>query len=321
MASSLRNLTATLSLRGLRLTATRRSMGTVALNHNDNSNTNNTSVKSEPWISKNAPTPNSWRQREMAALEARLQINFNNKHLLTQALTHRSSRTDKQCNSRLALLGDSYRNFFLTSFVLKQYPNLPAAAMKDVVDHLMEKETVSKIASQIGVNSAINAVKKIEDPEKNPFLHSIIRSAYNGLTGAILEDQGVEAVNRFLSETTLSFFADLDVGQFVRLQHPKLMLRHLLKEAGKQPPVTRLLSESGRTTHLPVFLVGVFSGSEKLGEAASWSLKKAEHEAALAALRTHYGTELSSAPFPSELKDFAREGQIRLISKNRGGSQ
>jgi large subunit ribosomal protein L44 len=41
--------------------------------------------------------------------------------------------------------------------------------------------------------------------------------------------------------------------------------------------VIRLLSETGRFSNSPVFVVGVFSGSDKLGEGFGASLKMAEY--------------------------------------------
>jgi large subunit ribosomal protein L44 len=53
-------------------------------------------------------------------------------------------------------------------------------------------------------------------------------------------------------------------------------------------PISRLIAESGRYTHAPVFVVGVYSGREKLGEGQGRSLKEAKTRACINGLRAWY---------------------------------
>ncbi len=53
-------------------------------------------------------------------------------------------------------------------------------------------------------------------------------------------------------------------------------------------PVARLLSETGRGSRHPVYVVGIYSGKDKLGEAAGASLDEARTRAAVAALKSWY---------------------------------
>jgi len=53
-------------------------------------------------------------------------------------------------------------------------------------------------------------------------------------------------------------------------------------------PVARLLSETGRHSRHPVYVVGIYSGKDKLGEAAGASLDEARMRAAIAALKSWY---------------------------------
>ena len=57
----------------------------------------------------------------MNEIEQSLQYNFNNKHLLTEALTHSSISKDKNYE-KLEFLGDSIINYFTTTYLLKKYP-------------------------------------------------------------------------------------------------------------------------------------------------------------------------------------------------------
>jgi large subunit ribosomal protein L44 len=53
-------------------------------------------------------------------------------------------------------------------------------------------------------------------------------------------------------------------------------------------PISRLIAESGRYSGHPIFIVGVYSGREKLGEGQGSSLKEAKTKASINALRAWY---------------------------------
>lgn len=80
----------------------------------------------------------------------------------------------------------------------------------------------------------------------------------------------------------------------------KRHLTSLLKRSKKEPAVSRLLSETGRHSSSPVFVVGVFSGEEKLGEGFGSSLKMAEVRACRDALIHHYAKEEKDFHLPSD---------------------
>jgi dsRNA-specific ribonuclease len=73
-------------------------------------------------------------------------------------------------------------------------------------------------------------------------------------------------------------------------------------------PTSRLIAESGRHTRAPVFLVGVYSGREKLGEGQGASLKEAKIRANTNALRAWYLYEQAGWEFaiPSRTEDVDR---------------
>jgi dsRNA-specific ribonuclease len=62
----------------------------------------------------------------------------------------------------------------------------------------------------------------------------------------------------------------------------------LCAREGFEAPIARLESETGRLSRTPVFVVGIYSGTEKLGEAAGPSLDMARRMASMAALKAWY---------------------------------
>jgi len=75
---------------------------------------------------------------------------------------------------------------------------------------------------------------------------------------------------------------------------------------GMERPISRLIAETGRYSNVPIFVVGIYSGSEKLGEGFGNSLRMAEYRAAEDSLNRLYLTRqpshlvrLPTSAFPS----------------------
>lgn len=111
-------------------------------------------------------------------------------------------------------------------------------------------------------------------------------SFVRALTGALHLHAGAAASKAFHAEHVLS--RHLQLHTLFAFTHPTRDLSRLCLRENFEPPVARLISETGRHSRSPVFVVGVFSGEEKLGEGAGSSLNEARVRAAAAALRSWY---------------------------------
>lgn len=80
----------------------------------------------------------------------------------------------------------------------------------------------------------------------------------------------------------------LDLSSLFTFSQPTRDLSRLCAREGFDSPVARVISETGRLSRSPVFVVGVFSGRDKLGEAAGASLNEARFKAAVKALKGWY---------------------------------
>lgn len=106
------------------------------------------------------------------------------------------------------------------------------------------------------------------------------------LTGAVYLHAGTSAAKAFHRAHILS--RHLQLHELFNFTHPTRDLSRLCLREGFEPPVARLISETGRLSGTPVFVVGVFSGDDKLGEGAGVSLNEARIRAAAVALRSWY---------------------------------
>lgn len=132
------------------------------------------------------------------------------------------------------------------------------------------------------------------------------------LAGALYLHAGSAASKNFHAAHVLS--RHLALHELFDFTYPTRDLSRLCAREGFEPPVARLISETGRLSRTPVFVVGVFSGDDKLGEAAGASLNEGRVRAAAAALRAWY---LYSPPdtdivLPSEVEgaDGRRSGKV-----------
>lgn len=104
--------------------------------------------------------------------------------------------------------------------------------------------------------------------------------------GSIYLHAGRAAAKSFVKQHVLS--RHLQISTLFRFDNPVRELSRLCAREEFEYPVARILSETGRHSRTPVFVVGIFSGSEKLGEGAGASLTEARTRASIAALKAWY---------------------------------
>ncbi|KAI9843433.1 MAG: hypothetical protein M1838_002626 [Thelocarpon superellum] len=127
--------------------------------------------------------------------------------------------------------------------------------------------------------------------------------------GAIYLHSGRQAAKQFVGSHILSRHVAL-AGLFAFTQ-PTRDLSRLCAREGFDGPIARLMSETGRRSRHPVFVVGVYSGRDKLGEGSGASLDEARNRAAVNALLAWYLYRPSNVRVPSDAEGGASEGRAR----------
>ena len=117
-------------------------------------------------------------------------------------------------------------------------------------------------------------------------MHEAAQSFVRALVGSLHLHLGTPLVKRFFKNHILSRHLDLS-GMF-DFRTPTRDLSRLCAREGFEAPVARLISETGRLSRHPVFVVGVYSGRDLLGEGAGSSLDEARARAAAAAMKAWY---------------------------------
>ena len=118
------------------------------------------------------------------------------------------------------------------------------------------------------------------------------------LMGAVYLHAGRKAAYNFFKAHILS--RHLNVSKLFEFRQPTRDLSKLCAREGFESPVARILSETGRKSRHPVFVVGVFAGKDKLGEGSGSSLDEARFRAAVGALKGWYLYSPMKVRVPSE---------------------
>ena len=119
--------------------------------------------------------------------------------------------------------------------------------------------------------------------------------------GAVYLHAGRSAAKHFYREHFMS--RQLNMADLFTFRMPTRDLSRLCAREGFQSPVARIISETGRKSRHPVFVVGVYSGSDKLGEGAGSSLDEARTRASVAALKGWYLYSPLDWRVPSETEE------------------
>ncbi|KAK2595918.1 54S ribosomal protein L3 mitochondrial [Conoideocrella luteorostrata] len=111
-------------------------------------------------------------------------------------------------------------------------------------------------------------------------------SFVQAVVGSVYTHCGREAAKSFISSHILS--RQFDPSTLFQFQLPTRELAMLCAREGFEAPVARLESETGRMSRTPVYVVGIYSGKEKMGEGAGPSLDIARRKASMNALKAWY---------------------------------
>ena len=251
---------------------------------------------------------------ELSALAQRLGYKLSQLPSLQMALTHFSVVTKTSCppNDRLTFLGSAASSHYVSEFLYHTYPNMNGSSIHDVIEFLTEEEQLTTISKHLGIaDLLLHYTVKTESPENS----AIYSEAFFAVLGALHVDQGPLAVRNVIYDVLVPQLKNQDLSEIIKFKHPKFMLTAFLKMKGMPPPVIHLLKESGRATHFPTFMMGVYSGEKLLADGFGSSKRRAEKEATCAALRLHFLQETRNAKLPFDYEDYLPDSAIELAKE------
>ncbi|KAJ3508729.1 hypothetical protein NLJ89_g5596 [Agrocybe chaxingu] len=268
--------------------------------------------------------------------------------LIRQACTHESyltlfrqhypTKPEPETNAQLASVGNSLMGLFASEYIHTKYPYLPTRVMKAAVTAHVGPPTCESVAREMGAAPLLRWHRTPTSEDGRNVLHAdAMASIPRSLTALIYQERSMDVARKFVHSYFLSRKVDLQA--MLKFVNPKKALMELVQKYNRESPKSRLLKETGRFSNSPVFVVGIYSGADKLGEGFGASLKMAEFRAAEDALHRVFLTrtpedmiQLPSSTFSTWANIFDQQGdstdytppklapsEIIYASSGRGG--
>ena len=211
-------------------------------------------------------------EHKINKLQKILNIKFNNKNTLMQAITHKSYDAKKNYEI-LEFLGDRILGLIISNKLIELYPNEKVGILDKKFSNLVNKNTCYEIGKKLKLNEFIlvgNSKKqniKIEN--------KIISDVCESIIGALFIDKGLKLTNTFI----LKFWDEFLNKSDETLIDAKTKLQEFSLKKYKSLPEYKLISNTG-PRHKPNFKVGVKIQDTKFIYSSGSSKKNAEQSAA-----------------------------------------
>ncbi|KAI1423323.1 ribonuclease III [Xylaria sp. FL1777] len=167
-------------------------------------------------------------------------------------------------------------------------------AFGDVVPEGKSGDVAPEKTEGLEVSNARNTKDIVlQDPDRTAHANFV-----RAVVGAVYLHCGSDTAKAFVKSHVLS--RNLDLSNLFNFTLPQRELTRLCARENFDPPVARLLNETGRLSRTPVFVVGIYSGHDKLGEAVGPSLNAAKVAASINALKSWYLYSPGEVRLPSD---------------------
>jgi len=222
---------------------------------------------------------------ETKTLETKIGVQFKNKDFLLTALTHRSYLNENPSwkldhNERLEFLGDAVLEMVVTEDLYAKHDN-PEGELTNWRAALVNAVMLAQISTEIDLNDYI-LMSRGEAKDTGRARQYILANAMEALIGAIYLDQGYAVAAEFIQRYVLKELSRIIEQRLYR--DAKSMFQEQAQEKVGITPGYEVLEESG-PDHARQFKVGVYLGSELIGEGKGASKQEAQQKAAEAALK------------------------------------
>ncbi|CAK5273968.1 unnamed protein product [Mycena citricolor] len=217
-------------------------------------------------------------------------------------------------NAQLSVLGNALMGLFASEYVHAVYPYLPTRVLKAAVTAHVGPTTCASVAQEMGAAPLLRWSRDSPSSSSEPPVQrsDALASIPRALTALVYTHRSLPSARHFV-HTHFLLSRSVDIRSFIKFVDPKKALKEMVAKFGREPPKSRLLKETGRFSNSPVFVVGIFSGEDQIGEGFGASLRMAEYRAAEDAVLRVYLTrtpaelvQLPTSTFPAGLGDVFR---------------
>lgn len=214
----------------------------------------------------------------LVELQRRLQHEFSNASLLTQALTHRSFSADHY--ERLEFLGDSVLNLAVSDLLYARLGSLPEGDLSRIRANLVKQDTLHQLAVGLGLPEIIRLGEgeMRSGGQKRP---SILADTLEAILGAVYLDAGFAAAQALVQR----LFKDVEINPQMEAigKDAKTELQEWLQGRKMKLPVYKVVGTIG-AAHKQSFDVECEIPELRLTERGIGGSRRSGEQAAAAAM-------------------------------------
>jgi ribonuclease-3 len=205
-------------------------------------------------------------------------IEFDNRDLLIQALTHKSYAIEHgipEWNERLEFLGDSILSAVMADYLYHKHDEAAEGTLSRIKSQLVSGRILAYMAKRINIGKYV-LLSAGEDTTGGRTRESILSDTYESVIGAIYLDQGFIPAKQFIIKNLPKRGILIDADY-------KSKLQEMIQKKYKTLPVYTIVNVSG-PEHEKIFKVEARIKRTLLGKGEGKSKKEAEQQAAKQAL-------------------------------------
>ncbi len=229
-------------------------------------------------------TPND----PLRPLEAAIGVEFADRSLLVDALTHRSyvyehAAPNVVSNERLEFLGDAVLSIIASDLLYRRFPGSSEGELTNLRASLVRASALATIARdlQLGTYLRLGRGEEVTGGRRRELL---LARAMEALIGAIYLDAGMQVTGNFLEPHLTAELARVTLRR--HLKDDKSLLQEVAQAQLGITPIYKLVSQSG-PSHERTFIVDVLLGDLVAGQGQGATKRQAEQAAARMALLDH----------------------------------
>ena len=227
---------------------------------------------------------------DLTVLESLLGHVFQNRQLLTQALTHKSRIYEKSAegvpaadNEQLEFLGDSILGFVVSECLVRRFAAYPEGRLSKLKAHLVSAARLHQVAQELKLGEYL-LLGKGEELSGGREKKALLSDAVEALIAAVYLDSGLEQARRFIEQRIVGELDSQHEGPEAVTDF-KSALQEAAQSLKLPPPRYVIVAEEG-PEHSKMFTVEVRLGKDITSQAQGLSKKAAGQKAAQQILAT-----------------------------------
>ena len=234
------------------------------------------------------------KEDALTRLEDRIGVEFDDRNLLIQALTHRSYLNEHPNHptghyERLEFLGDAVLEFIVTEHLYRNYPELPEGDLTTKRSALVEAANLTEVGRKLDIADMLLMSKGEQKDCQKPSsksLHYILACSVEALIGAIFLEKGVGECRLFADAFILRNMTRI----FETRREFKSELQEYTQSEFRETPSYKVIEASG-PDHNKWYRIACVMDGKQIGIGTGRNKKEAQMNAAKDALRSLKGDE------------------------------